>query len=133
MRYMLDTNVCVDLIRRRSPTVLGHLLRLKPREVCVSVITLNELEFGVAKSAYPERNHVALLEFLAAIMIEPMMDHVAPIYGRIRAELEAKGSGIGSFDMLIAAHALALKTTLVTNNTCEFQRVPGLTLQDWTV
>jgi predicted nucleic acid-binding protein len=70
MRFMLDTNICVDIIRGRSPAVLQHLLRIPPSDVCISVITLSELEFGVAKSAAPERNHLALLEFLAPIAVQ---------------------------------------------------------------
>ena len=131
MRYMLDTNICVELIRKRSPSVLQHLLRMTPRDVCISVITLGELEFGVAKSASQERNHLALLEFLAPIAVQPFTDSAAAVYGRIRGHLEALGNGIGSLDTLIAAHALALDLTLVTNNEREFRRVPDLKVVNW--
>jgi tRNA(fMet)-specific endonuclease VapC len=131
MRYMLDTNICVEIIRGRSPSVLRHLLRISPADVCISIITLGELEFGVAKSAAPERNHLALLEFLAPIDVQPLSDGAAAVYGRIRAELEAKGKGIGALDALIAAHALALGLTLVTNNEHEFRRVSGLRVVNW--
>ena len=131
MRCMLDTNICIDIIRGRNPSALQHLLSLSPRDVCLSVITLSELEFGIAKSAAPERNHLALLEFLAPIAVKPFTDAAAVVYGRIRAGLESKGLGIGSMDTLIAAHAMSSKLTLVTNNAREFSRVPGLKVVSW--
>ncbi|MBP7831371.1 MAG: type II toxin-antitoxin system VapC family toxin [Kiritimatiellae bacterium] len=132
MRFMLDTSVCIDLIRRRTATILRNLERTRPEDVCVSVITLSELEHGVAKSAAPERNRLALAEFMAPITVLPYNDTVAPVYGRIRAHLDAKGIGIGSLDMLMAAHALSAGLTLVTNNEREFQRVPDLRVVNWT-
>lgn len=132
MRFMLDTNVCIDLIRRRTAAILRSLERTRPEDVCVSVITLSELEYGVAKSAAPERNRLALAEFMAPITVLPYSDTVAPVYGRVRAHLNAKGIGIGSLDMLIAAHALSAGLTLVTNNEREFQRVPDLHVVNWT-
>ena len=131
MRFMLDTNICIEIIRGRSPTVLQRLLRVSPSDVCISVITLGELEFGVAKSAAPERNHLALLEFLAPIMVQPLTDSAAAVYGRIRADLETRGKGIGAMDTLIAAHALALNLALVTNNEREFRRIPDLKVVNW--
>ena len=99
--------------------------------MCVSAITLSELEHGAAKSAAPERNRLALAEFMAPIVVLPYDDTVAPVYGRIRAHLETKGVGIGALDTLIAAHALAASVTLVTNNEKEFRRVPGLRVVNW--
>lgn len=128
---MLDTNVCIDLIRQRAAAVLRHLQQLSPSEVCVSSITLSELEFGVAKSAAPERNRLALAEFMAPITVLAYSDMAAPAYGRIRAHLEANGTRIGALDTLIAAHALAAGLTLVTNNEREFRRVPGLQVVNW--
>lgn len=132
MRFMLDTNVCIDLIRRRTAAILRNLGRTRPEDVCVSVITLSELEFGAARSAAPERNRLALAEFMAPIAVLPYGDTVAPAYGQLRAHLEAKGIGIGSLDTLIAAHALSAGLALVTNNEREFQRVPKLRLANWT-
>ena len=132
MRYMLDTNVCIDLIRRKSPATLRNLQRTSPQDVCISVITLSELEYGVAKSGAPERNRLALAEFMAPVAVLPYSDLVAPVYGRIRARLESKGIGIGSLDTLIAAHALSAGLTLVTNNEDEFKRVPDLRVINWT-
>lgn len=131
MRFMMDTNVCIDLIRQRSACVLKHLQRTLPGDVCVSAITLSELEHGVAKSAAPERNRLALAEFMTPIVVLPYSDAVAPVYGRIRAHLESKGIGIGALDTLIAAHALAANLTLVTRNEREFRRVPGLHVVNW--
>lgn len=131
MRYMLDTNICVEIIRRRTPSVLQHLLRTPPRDVCISVITLGELEFGAAKSAAPERNRLALLEFLAPLAVMPFSDQAAASYGFLRAGLEARGTAIGALDTLIAAHAQSLGLTLVTNNEREFRRVPGLKVANW--
>ncbi len=131
MRFMLDTNVCIDLIRRKTPTILHNLRRTNPQDVCVSVVTLSELEYGVAKSAAPERNRLALTEFMAPIAVLAYGDLVAPVYGRIRAQLEAKGEGIGSLDTLIAAHALSANLILVTNNEREFRRVPDLRMVNW--
>jgi len=131
MRFMFDTDICIDLIRNRSPKMLRKLKRMRPDEICVSSITLSELEYGVAKSAAPEKNRLALAEFMTPIAIAGYDDRVAPHYGRIRAELEAQGKCIGPLDTMIAAHALALDVTLVTNNEREFRRVAGLTVENW--
>ncbi len=131
MRFMMDTNACIDLIRQRSVRVLKHLRRASPGDVCISAITLSELEHGVAKSASPERNRLALAEFMTPIVVLPYSDAVAPVYGRIRALLESKGIGIGALDTLIAAHALAANVTLVTSNEKEFRRVLGLHVVNW--
>ena len=131
MRFMLDTNVCIDLIRRRSTAVLRKLQSMSIDDVCVSVITLSEMEYGVAKNSAPDKNRLALVEFMAPLMALPFGDDVAPTYGRIRAHLESKGVGIGSLDTLIAAHALSAGLTLVTNNEREFRRVPGLHVVNW--
>lgn len=131
MRFMMDTNVCIDLIRQRSALVLKHLECAMPGDVCVSAITLSELEYGVAKSAAPERNRLALAEFMTPVVVLPYNDAVAPVYGRIRAYLESKGIGIGALDTLIAAHALTANLVLVTGNEREFRRVPGLHVVNW--
>ena len=133
MRFMLDTNVCIDLIRRRSAGILKHLQRLSPSDVCVSSITLSEMEYGVAKSSVPERNRLALAEFMTPLTVLAYSDLAAPLYGQIRFHLEAKGTGIGALDTLIAAHALSAGLTLVTNNEREFRRVPGLQVVNWAI
>ena len=131
MRFMFDTNACIDLIRRRSAKMLRKMKRMRPDDICVSSITLSELEYGVAKSAAPEKNRLALAEFMTPLAIVAYDDSVAPHYGRIRAELEARGTPIGPLDTMIAAHAVALGLTLVTNNEREFRRIADLTVENW--
>jgi tRNA(fMet)-specific endonuclease VapC len=99
--------------------------------LCISAITLAELEHGVAKSAAPEKNAAALLQFLTILDILPFDDCGAVEYGKICAYLQRRGTPIGTMDTLIAAHALAEGLTVVTNNTREFERVPGLSLENW--
>ena len=131
MRYLLDTNICIYIIKKRPPEVLERLVSLDPEEVGVSSITVAELEYGVAKSSRPRQNREALLNFLAPLQILAFDDQAAQHYGKIRAYLERKGQTIGAMDLLIAAHARSLSLTLVTNNEKEFSRVPGLTVENW--
>lgn len=131
MRFMLDTNICVDIIRRRSDRILRRIQRLPPDDLCLSSVTLCELEYGAAKSADPARNRLALAEFMTPISVAPHDDGVAPVYGRVRTALERAGTPIGPLDTMIAAHALSLGLTLVTNNEREFRRVIGLKVQNW--
>jgi tRNA(fMet)-specific endonuclease VapC len=131
IEYMLDTNTCIYIIRKKPKKALRRLQRCSVFEVGVSSITLSELEYGVAKSSKPNQNKLALTEFLAPIEILPYDGMAAQQYGRLRAHLEKRGKPIGSLDMLIAAHALSLPCTLVTNNPAEFKRVPGLKVENW--
>lgn len=131
MRFMLDTNACVELIRQRSDRMLRKIQRLRPDDVSVSSVTLSELEYGAAKSADPERNRLALAAFMTPLNILAYDDAVAPVYGRVRAALERAGTPIGPLDTMIAAHALSLGLTIVTANEDEFRRVPGLKVQNW--
>ena len=131
MHFMLDTDICINLIRDRSVKLLRRLKRRRPEDVCVSAITVSELEYGVAKSSAPEKNRLALAEFMIPIAVAPYDDNVAPHYGRIRAELEAQGMPIGPLDTMIAAHAVALGVVLVTSNKREFRRVPDLRIENW--
>ncbi len=108
-----------------------RIQRLRVSDIGISVITLSELEVGVEKSAAPERNRIALLEFISPLKIYSFESTAAREYGRLRALMEKEGKTIGSFDMLIAAHALALSLTLVTNNLKEFKKVPGLVVETW--
>lgn len=132
MKYMLDTNICIFLIKHKSETVIEHLNLYEPEDIGISIITYGELEYGVQKSSFPDRNEIALSLFLANLQILPLDVHAAEEYGRIRANLEKKGTPIGPNDYLIAAHALSEKCTLVTNNTKEFRRIEGLQIEDWT-
>lgn len=131
MRYMLDTNICIYVIKHKPESVFRKLKKIKPEDVCISSITYAELAYGVEKSAQPERNRLALSMMLSSIEIVAFDDATADEYGEIRAGLERKGTPIGSLDMLIAAHARSLGCTLVTNNTKEFCRVEGLKLANW--
>lgn len=129
---MLDTNMCIYLIRRHSPEALRRFEGFEVGEVGVSVITVSELRYGVEKSARPEQNRGALERFLLPLEVMSFDLDATASYGRIRATLERRGTPIGPLDTLIAAHALSLDVTLVTNNTREFERVPGLQIEDWT-
>ena len=130
MTYLLDTNICIYIINRRPPQVFAHFEGLRYGEIGLSSITAAELAFGVAKSG-SHRNREALEKFLAPLEVLPFDVSAMQAYGPLRAELQRRGPPIGALDMLIAAHALALGATLVTNNLDEFQRVPGLACENW--
>jgi len=132
MKVMIDTNICIYIIKRKPESVLKHFLDYRVGDVGISSITLAELRYGVAKSKYKEKNAKALEEFTIPLEIVSFDEAAALAYGEIRSALEAAGSPIGAMDMLIAAHAISLGVQLVTNNTREFSRIPGLTLLDWT-
>ena len=129
---LLDTNTCIYLIRRRPKEVLQRFERFEVGEVGVSVITVSELRYGVEKSTRPEQNLRALEQFLLPLEVLNFGPEATVSYGRVRASLEERGLPIGPLDTLIAAHALSLGATLVTNNTREFERVSGLQIEDWT-
>lgn len=131
MKYMLDTNICIYAIKHRPEAVIKAFLAHDPDELCVSSITYAELMYGVEKSAVPERNRLAITMFLSPLSILEFDALAAEQYGSIRAELERKGTPIGSMDLLIAAHAKSEHLILVTNNTREFFRVEGLQVEDW--
>jgi tRNA(fMet)-specific endonuclease VapC len=128
---MLDTNACIGLIRNRTSHLLDRLKEQSIDDMCVSSITVAELEYGVAKGSRPSENREALDRFLVPLNIAAFDHEDGQVYGRVRAHLEAQGTPIGSLDTLIAAHALSMGLTLVTNNTREFSRVPGLAVEDW--
>lgn len=132
IRYLLDTSICVYVIRKRPARVIRKVQRKQVSEIGISSITLSELEYGVAKSVKPEQNKLALTEFLAPIEVLPYDDGAALRYGPLRAHLERQGTPVGSLDLLIAAHALSLECVLVTNNESEFKRIPGLKVENWT-
>ena len=131
MRYMVDTNICIYLIKRKPPHALDRLRALPVEDVVVSSITAAELEYGIAKSSRPEQNRDALNAFLAPLEVLPFDYQAAIHYGVIRRGLERRGQVIGSMDLLIAAHARSLSLTLVTNNLREFRRVPELSVENW--
>lgn len=131
MRYMLDTNICIYVIKHKPEQVFLKLQEHDPSEVCISSVTYAELSYGVEKSQSIEKNRVALAFFLANIEIMDFDSSAAESYGKIRADLEKAGKPIGPLDMMIAGHAKSLGCTIVTNNTKEFMRVNGLKLENW--
>lgn len=131
MKYMLDTNICIYIIKQKPQKVINRFRQAKVSEIGVSSITLSELEYGVIKSANPEQNKLALTQFVAPIEIPAYDDAAAQHYGRVRAYLERQGTPIGSLDLLIAAHALSLNAVLITNNEKEFKRVSKLKIENW--
>lgn len=128
--FLLDTNICIYIINGRSAGALQRFAGLHYGQVGISSITGAELCFGVSKSA-SARNQQALDKFLAPLEVMPFDEDAMREYGKLRAQLEACGTPIGALDLLIAAHALALGSVLVTNNLREFQRVPELRLENW--
>lgn len=133
MKYMLDTNICIYVIKKRPEQVLKRFMKHDPGDLCISAITLAELEYGIENSSMPERNRFALALFLSGIQILPFCCDAAEEYGKIRAELQRRGTPVGANDMLIAAHAKAKGLTVVTNNTKEFDRIDGLRVENWAV
>ena len=131
MKYMLDTNICIFIIKNKHESVLAKLKNAINEGICISSITLAELEHGVALSVYPSKNSEALLKFLSLPAILPFDAKAASKYGMIRADLQKKGALIGQMDLLIAAHAMANSCVLATNNKREFDRIVGLTVEDW--
>ena len=128
---MLDTDICVDVLRHRSPEVRRRLERAAPGEVFLSSIVAAELWAGAAKSRQFERGADALREFMAFVTVLDWPAEAAEVYGRIRERLESAGHPIGAMDMLIAAHAIHEGATLVTRNRGEFERVAGLKVETW--
>ena len=131
MTYMLDTNICIYAIKKKPEKVLQRLLDHIDEGICISSITLAELEYGIKHSSNPKKNGQALIRFLAPISILPFGVAAASEYGEIRAYLRDKGTPIGPLDMLIAGHARAEGVILVTNNVREFERVPDLDIENW--
>lgn len=131
MLYILDTNACIYIIKRSPAQVYSRFARLRVGDVGISAITYCELQFGVAKSLKPEGNQLALTEFLGPLEVLDFPSAAAPVFGEIRAHLERVGTPIGNYDLLIAAHAIHVGLTLVTNNVREFARVPNLRIENW--
>ena len=131
MKFMLDTNTCIYIIKRKPADVIERFYQTKISQIGISSITLSELLYGVSKSSKPEQNQMALMQFVAPIEVSPYGDQAALCYGDLRTHLEKQGTPIGALDMLIAAHALSIDCTLVTNNVKEFIRIPLLKIDNW--
>lgn len=130
--YMLDTNICIDVIRYQHKHLVSKITSRPLGEVGISTIVLAELQYGAAHSSRPEENLRALMKFCAPLEILPFDDRAACTYGTVRQQLESKGVPIGPMDTLIAAHALSIDAALVTNNTREFRRIKNLRTENWT-
>lgn len=131
MRFMLDTNLCIDLMRGKSVAAFKRLRSLAVDEAGISTVTLAELKYGASRSSRKAYNESLIIAFCAPLLIVPFDAAAAEAYGAIRATLESAGTPIGPLDTLIAAHALALGCVLITANVREFERVPGLAVENW--
>jgi tRNA(fMet)-specific endonuclease VapC len=129
--YLLDTNICIYIRRERPPKVAERFHQISPDALAMSSITFAELVYGARKSQSVAANMERLLALRRTIRVLPFDDSAADAYGTIRTDLERRGEVIGANDLLIAAHALSLGVTLVTNNLGEFQRVTGLQVENW--
>ena len=132
MKYMLDTNICIYAIKNKPECVFWHISDNIKKGLCISVITFAELQYGIAKSNYPEKNAKSLSKLFSYMSILPFDETAAEEYGKLCADLKKKGTPIGVMDMLVAAHAKARDCILVTNNVKEFERVDGLLIENWT-
>lgn len=129
--YLLDTNICIYIINKRPQKVVDKVKMLEPMNIKLSSVSVAEMEYGVAKSAYREKNKEALNHFISAFDIIPFDYEDAAVYGLIRADLEKRGEVIGSYDMQIASQAIARDLILVTNNISEFIKINNLKLENW--
>ena len=129
--YLLDTNICIYIINKKSKSMVKKICALSPFDVKISSISAAELEYGASKSNRREQNRTALYNFLSPFEVIPFDARDAEIYGIIRAELELQGKLIGPYDIQLAAQALARDLIFVTNNTAEFTRIKKLKLENW--
>ena len=130
-QYMLDTNICIYIAKNKPISVLEHFKKLKVKQIVMSVITYGELSLGAEKSQHKQKIMQKLIDLTQIIPVIPISESVGNIYGVIRADLEKKGKIIGNNDLWIAAHAMEQNITLVSNNVKEFNRIPGLSLENW--
>jgi tRNA(fMet)-specific endonuclease VapC len=128
---LLDTNICIYIARSHPATVGRRFSRAAPGSLGISIITWGELCFGAAKSNDAERAYSLLEQFARVVEVVALPAAAGPHYGELRAVLQKAGTPIGNNDLWIAAHALSLGVPLVSNNLREFERVPGLKLENW--
>jgi tRNA(fMet)-specific endonuclease VapC len=131
MEFLLDTNICIYIIKKKPVVVFEKFKNLTVGDVGISSITLAELQYGIEKSSNSVKNREALEKFLTPVEIIEYGYEATVEYGKIRFELERKGVPIGPLDMLIASHAKSLGVILVTNNVREFERIAGLRIENW--
>jgi tRNA(fMet)-specific endonuclease VapC len=130
LRYMLDTNICIYVIKNRPAELREQFDRLA-EQICISTITLAELYFGAEKSNRRLQNLQAVEQFVARLEALPFSAEAAAHYGQLRAEMERAGQLAGPHDMLIGAHARSAGLTVVTNDLREFERISGLRVENW--
>lgn len=131
MRHLLDTNVCVDFFTGRHPSVGARIQEAEPGSLCLSSVVVAELRYGADKSEHRRRNHTRIDTLIDELPVLPFDAQAARVFGRVRNDLERRGLVLGPYDMLIAAHALAARLVLVTDNVREFGRVQDLKLENW--
>ena len=131
MKYLLDTNICIYIIKNKPQSVLNRFLSIPNTQFAISSITVAELFYGVAKRQFPEKNEIAIKNFLLPLTILSFDENAAEYFGKIKANLEKKGTPVGGFDIMIAAHAISENLTLITNNEREFNRIEGLKVENW--
>lgn len=130
--YLLDTNTCIYFLKNKYPSLTETIMSMDPSEFAISSVTVFELEYGAAKSQWGDKTRLRLAIFLAPFTIVPFDTNDAVVAGRIKGELAKSGNIIGPYDIQIAAQGLARGFTVITNNTDEFKRIPGLKVEDWT-
>jgi len=130
LKYMLDTNIVIYTIKNR-PEQVRKIFRQHENRMCISAVTKGELIYGAERSSQPERNLIDIEGLIARLEVAPFEDHASEHFGQLRAELYRIGQPIGPYDMMIAGHARAMGLILVTNNMKEFERVPGLRVENW--
>ena len=130
IKYMLDTNIVIYTIKNR-PTQVREAFKKHDSQMCISSVTYGELIYGAERSSQPERNLADIEGLAARVNIMPFDHHAAEHFGQLRAELYQIGKPIGPYDMMIAGHARAYGLILVSNNLKEFERIPGLRLENW--
>jgi len=130
LKYMLDTNICIFTVKNR-PTHMREVFNRHHGQMCISAVSLMELIYGAEKSASPERNLAVVEGFAARLDVLPYDEIAASHTGQLRAELAKSGTPIGPYDQMIAGHARSRGLIIVTNNRGEFERVPGLRIEDW--
>lgn len=131
MRYMLDTNACIHIIKKQPDSIVRKLKRIRVEQIGISGIVVAELAYGIRQSERRKQNQEAVEEFLSYVLVEDWPAAAAKEYGNIRTHLQNKGMPIGAMDLLIAAHAMYNKSILVTDNLKEFKRIPGLKIENW--
>ncbi|PJZ82993.1 MULTISPECIES: type II toxin-antitoxin system tRNA(fMet)-specific endonuclease VapC [Leptospira] len=131
--FLLDTNICIFLIKKKNQALLNKIKNNYNKGIFISSLTLAELEFGVENSEQKEKNRLSLIEFLSIFEILPFEQKDTQAFGLIKADLKKSGNLIGSVDALLAAQAISRNLTFITNNTKEFKRVKNLKIEDWSL